>query len=560
MTVSRFALLVILASVATTLAAEPQWIWSTKEAATKAEQGEVAFRKTFNVENAEAATVTITADNGYDLFINGRHVGSGEGWAQRTRYDVKPLLLPGRNLVAVRATNSGADPAGLAAQIEVKPQGKPAMQIPSDASWKYATKFGGRWATQEFDDSGWEPAAALGTYGKSGPWGAAGPIVESKLATTALAKAKNTERGLFEFKDKDRLVLLGSAFIERMQNNGYFELEFISAHPHKDITVRNLGWSGDTVWGDARAVFGTRADGFKRLVNDVNLCEPTVILVCYGENEAYAGVAGLDDFHAGFETLLDALEATGARIVVATPRKHENVGEPFPDPTQYNADLRKYCDVMKEVATEREHTFVDWFDVAKDQQLTENGIHLLPVNYLKTAQEMVASLGGSFPNWKIDIDLNEQTLNANGTTVTDLKRTPTGLTFSAIEHRPMRAKYLRVRGLPPGDYKLLRNDKEYQFIIGDTLTREGGCEMWPTDEDDERKDRLLAAINEKNFLFFNRYRPQNETYLFLFRKHEQGNNAVEIPQFDPLIAEQEKIIAELKKPPKQKFELKRVSE
>jgi len=48
-------------------------------------------------------------------------------------------------------------------------------------------------------------------------------------------------------------------------------------------------------------------------------------------------------------------------------------------------------------------------------------------------------------------------------------------------------------------------------------------------------EALRQRIVEKNQLFFHRYRPQNETYLFLFRKHEQGNNAVEIPQFDPLI-------------------------
>ncbi len=46
---------------------------------------------------------------------------------------------------------------------------------------------------------------------------------------------------------------------------------------------------------------------------------------------------------------------------------------------------------------------------------------------------------------------------------------------------------------------------------------------------------LRGLIADKNRLFFHRYRPQNETYLLLFRKHEQGNNAVEIPQFDPLI-------------------------
>lgn len=43
-------------------------------------------------------------------------------------------------------------------------------------------------------------------------------------------------------------------------------------------------------------------------------------------------------------------------------------------------------------------------------------------------------------------------------------------------------------------------------------------------------------------------RPQNITYLTGFRKHEQGNNAVEIAQFDPLVEKAEKEIAELLKP------------
>lgn len=54
-----------------------------------------------------------------------------------------------------------------------------------------------------------------------------------------------------------------------------------------------------------------------------------------------------------------------------------------------------------------------------------------------------------------------------------------------------------------------------------------------------RFEPVRERVNAKNRLFFHRWRPANETYLFLFRKHEQGNNAVEIPQFDPLVAEAE---------------------
>jgi lysophospholipase L1-like esterase len=50
-----------------------------------------------------------------------------------------------------------------------------------------------------------------------------------------------------------------------------------------------------------------------------------------------------------------------------------------------------------------------------------------------------------------------------------------------------------------------------------------------------RSETIRKHVIAKNTLFFHRWRPANETYIFLFRKHEQGNNAVEIPQFDPLV-------------------------
>ena len=52
----------------------------------------------------------------------------------------------------------------------------------------------------------------------------------------------------------------------------------------------------------------------------------------------------------------------------------------------------------------------------------------------------------------------------------------------------------------------------------------------------------------KNQLFFYRWRPQNETYLFGFRKHEQGKNAKEIAEFDPLVDKAEE---EIRRPPHQ---------
>ena len=82
-------------------------------------------------------------------------------------------------------------------------------------------------------------------------------------------------------------------------------------------------------------------------------------------------------------------------------------------------------------------------------------------------------------------------------------------------------------------------------FFGEQVVRQLGLtvpEKW-----DDRLEQIRKLTVEKNTLFFHRWRPQNETYIFGFRKREQGRNAVEIPQFDPLIAEKEAAIAKLRK-------------
>jgi hypothetical protein len=55
-------------------------------------------------------------------------------------------------------------------------------------------------------------------------------------------------------------------------------------------------------------------------------------------------------------------------------------------------------------------------------------------------------------------------------------------------------------------------------------------------------DKLRPLVLEKNRLYFYRWRPQNEIYLFGSRKHEQGNNASEVQMFEPLVTEKETAI------------------
>src|SRR5262245_44677326 len=100
----------------------------------------------------------------------------------------------------------------------------------------------------------------------------------------------------FELKEGDKVVLLGSTLIEREQRYGYWEAALTARYPDRNVTFRNLGWSGDTVWGDARVAFdlNTPGIGLKRMVELTLAEKPTVILICYGTNESFAGQSGVE--------------------------------------------------------------------------------------------------------------------------------------------------------------------------------------------------------------------------------------------------------------------------
>ena len=67
----------------------------------------------------------------------------------------------------------------------------------------------------------------------------------------AIAAAKKP----FEFQNGERVVLIGDTLIEREGSYGYIEQRLTAQFPERDVQFRNLGWSGDTPQGTARASF-----------------------------------------------------------------------------------------------------------------------------------------------------------------------------------------------------------------------------------------------------------------------------------------------------------------
>ncbi len=376
----------------------------------------------------------------------------------------------------------------------------------------------------------------------------------------------------FSLKDGDRVVLLGSTIIEREQRYGYWELMLTRRYPDKNIIFRNLGWSGDTVFGHARASFGSTADGFRLLKDHVAATRPTVILVAYGTNEAFEGEAGLPKFQQGLNTLLDALAPNKARTWLLSPPPLENLGKPLPDPTAQNRNIKLYRDAIEETAKKRGLGFLDLgtiFENAKQRSsgspLTDNGMHPTAFGYWRTAPLLEEKLGLGNDRWFIAIDGDGTVARAVGAGVAQIKTKPVRFTTTdrVVPMPPLPAdlmpraaekldRRLSISGLPAGKHRLLIDGKEVATATAAEWGEGVRIERCP---EFEQAEKLRAAIIEKNRQYFHRWRPQNETYLFGFRKQEQGKNAVEIPQFDPFVAKYEEEIAKLRAPVPHTYEI-----
>ena len=104
-------------------ASEAQWIWANGNASDNIATGEVCyFRRPINLRVEVVGKVEITADDEYELYVNGRKVGNGQSTRNVDEYDITNFLTVGRNVVAVRVANRIGTTAALAARVNVQPK------------------------------------------------------------------------------------------------------------------------------------------------------------------------------------------------------------------------------------------------------------------------------------------------------------------------------------------------------------------------------------------------------------------------------------------------------
>lgn len=304
-----------------------------------------------------------------------------------------------------------------------------------------------------------------------------------ELADSARFELADSAR--FELVDGDRVVLLGSGFIEAAQEFGYVELALTTRWPDRKLVFRNLGWSGDTVSGEARARFTNPPTPYERLLTDATTPHPSVIFIGYGSNVPFEDGDALGRFEEGLCRLLDDLEdRTDARLVLLSPPPVEVDASPAPSHLahQTNDALLSVSKAIGRIARERGHQYVDVYhglmEAGSVVQLTYDGIQMNEAGHRELARVIEDGLG----------------LGPSGSSVR-----------------------------------------------GDGLAK-------AADADRARElERFRQLIIRKNRLYMQQYRPPNETYLVGFRSYEQGQNAGELERLTPLIEGLDAEISRLKR-------------
>lgn len=391
------------------------------------------------------------------------------------------------------------------------------------------------------------------------------------LLTCAFPFLQKIQSAEFEPRDGDKIIWLGSTLIEREQRFGYWETALTQRWPDRAISFRNLAWSGDNVFGEARLAFDINnpALGLKRMVELTLAEKPSVILICYGTNESFEGEPGLKKFASGLQKLVDALAPAKARILLLSPPPFEARGAARSLAAKRNEELSLYRDEIRRIAQHNALPFIDQFkemgDGNESRHLTDNGMHLTEFGYWAAEMELERAMKlkplpvsvVTIENGKVSAVAASVVQVQGAENTFDITRAalpeplmPAGA--EVLDYKQNGKMTLKAPGLRNGTFELRIDGKVIESADSAAWARGVVIRTGP---DYEQVEKLRQAIIKKNQLYFYKWRPQNETYLFGFRKHEQGRNAKEVAEYDPLIAKAEEEIAQLRRPHTHRYEI-----
>ncbi|MGB2499727.1 MAG: GDSL-type esterase/lipase family protein, partial [Mariniblastus sp.] len=203
------------------------------------------------------------------------------------------------------------------------------------------------------------------------------------LSGLFLQNAATGQDKKLELQNGDRIVFLGSEFIEQQIKYNYLETELTLRWPDRQISFTNLGWAGDNPSAIARGYFGGAQEGFRRLLEELDRIQPTHIIVCYGANSDPA------PFQVDFKKLFNELKTRCTNITILSHPAVEPTRDGRIDPQPANLKRAEISNFLKDFVISLQDPkvrFVDLFAMTSEmfQQkapLTHDSIRFSEAGY-----------------------------------------------------------------------------------------------------------------------------------------------------------------------------------
>ena len=273
----------------------------------------------------------------------------------------------------------------------------------------------------------------------------------------------------FALQPGDTICLIGSALAERMQHDGWLEARLQCRLPEYALRVRNIGFASDEL------TVAQRTSGFGSRKEWIGRTDPDVLLAFFGSMESFRGSNHLSEFREDLAQFIQDVRtprgdgSKSTRLVLCSPVPVEDTGDPnLPDAESASDRLKPYVAAMAEIAEEFDVPFIDLF-TPMQQAFDKAAIQAA------TTERWTGQRVGS--NARALGDAREDDLTINGTHLTS-------------KGNALLAEILDAALVP------MRTDNGARASTA-------GATRWL---DHKRIERVREAVQEKNLLWFNRYR------------------------------------------------------
>ncbi|MGJ8643290.1 MAG: SGNH/GDSL hydrolase family protein [Luteolibacter sp.] len=363
----------------------------------------------------------------------------------------------------------------------------------------------------------------------------------------------------------DHIAIVGNTFADQLRNHGNLETLL---QQHSDISLRNLGWAGDTL------THRDRPTNFPTEETTLTEHKTDLIIASFGMSESFAGEKGIATFQNDLKAFIASHESkkyngkTPPRLVFISPIAYEHHGVTTPDFTARNTDLAAYAAAMRETAAEENIPFIDLYaptrammDEAGETKFTTNGIHLTPLGYWSVSHIIASQLlEKSSDPWKLTIDAKSNSGTARGAAVSKIETDRKNLSFSVEETTPAspppptevstpaflndHRDSLIIQNLDPGEYTLSIEGQKIATANHEEWAMGVVIDNSPAHQEAEQ---FRAAVNDKNLQFLYNWKALNQVHIVGERKRSPSGKSLpsEQEKFNELAKEQE---ASLRKP------------